>query len=122
MLVVVNQPHINSFKIEGTIDPSFLEELKKIFGSNLEIQQSEDEEYINIKDTNFYKEMSGLETLGSNMRFYRKLLKMTQTELAEKLKTSKQYVSDMERGYKAISKETAKKIAKIYNEPISFFI
>ena len=122
MLVVVNQPHINSFKIEGTIDPSFLEELKKIFGSNLEIQQSEDEEYINIKDTNFYKEMSGLETPGSNMRFYRKLLKMTQTELAEKLKTSKQYVSDMERGYKAISKVTAKKIAKIYNEPISFFI
>ena len=44
MLVVVNQPLINDFKIDGTLSYTFLENLRKEFGDSMKIiHQDEDE-------------------------------------------------------------------------------
>ena len=119
MLVVVNQPHINDFVISGTIDPAFLDSLKKKFGSSLTINE---DDYVDIESTDWYKDMKSMETPGDNMRTYRHILKLTQQELALKLGTSKQHVSDMERGNKPISKKTAKELAKIFDTSPARFI
>ena len=47
---------------------------------------------------------------------------MTQSELAEKLGTTKQAVSNMENGLRPISKKTAKELAAIFKVSVSNFI
>ena len=50
------------------------------------------------------------------------LVGMTQKELADKLDMTKQHVSDMERDKRAISKTTAKELAKIFKVSVARFI
>ena len=70
----------------------------------------------------FFKEAEASETPGKNMRLYRRNVKMTQAQLAEKLGTTKQAVSNMERGIRPISKKTTKELAKLFTVPVSNFI
>ena len=57
MLVVVNQPHINDFKIEGTLSSSFLDNLRKEFGDSMKIvKQDDDEGWVNVDDLDWFKE------------------------------------------------------------------
>ena len=120
MLVVVNQPHINDFRIEGTLSSTFLDNLRKEFGDSMKIVQ-DDEEWVDVRDLDWYREELAKETPGSNLRFYRKLAGMTQKELAEKLGMNKQHISDMERDRRSISKKTAKELAGIFKvSPVRF--
>jgi len=82
----------------------------------------EESEYIDIFETDWYKALEAEETPGGNLRFYRKLVKMTQSELAEKLGIVKQNVSNMENGKRTISKDMAKKLAKIFRTSPARFI
>ena len=122
MLVVVNQPLINDFRIEGMLSSSFLDNLRKEFGDSMKIiMQDEDEGWVNADDLDWYKEEIAKETPGSNLRFYRNLADMTQKELADKLGMTKQHVSDMERDKRAISKATAKKLGCLFKvSPVRF--
>ncbi len=122
MLVVVNQPLINDFRIEGMLSSSFLDNLRKEFGDSMKIiRQDEDEGWVNADDLDWYKEEIAKETPGSNLRFYRKLADMTQKELADKLGMTKQHISDMERDKRAISKATAKKLGSLFKvSPVRF--
>ena len=70
----------------------------------------------------FFKEAEASETPGKNMRLYRRNVKMTQAQLAEKLGTTKQAVSNMERGIRPISKNTTKELAKLFTVTVSNFI
>ena len=121
MLVVVNQPHINDFRIEGTLSSTFLDNLRKEFGDSMKIVQ-EDEGWVDVRDLDWYKEELAKETSGSNLRFYRKLAGMTQKELADKLGMTKQHVSDMERDKRAISRKTAKLLGGIFRISPARFI
>ncbi len=122
MLVVVNQPLINDFRIEGMLSSSFLDNLRKEFGDSMKIiRQDEDEGWVNADDLDWYKEEIAKETPGSNLRFYRNLADMTQKELADKLGMTKQHISDMEREKRAISKATAKKLGSLFKvSPVRF--
>ena len=120
MLVVVNQPHINNFTIQGTISDKDLQFLKKHFGESLSVRY--DEDLVDFHDADWFKEVEPELTPASNLAFYRKLMKMTQSELGEKLGVSKQVISDMEHDRRAISKETAKKLSKIFNVSVERFI
>ena len=120
MLVVVNQPHINNFTIRGTISGKDLEFLKKHFGESLTVKY--DDDLVDFHDTEWFSEVEPELTPTSNLVFYRKLMKMTQAELGEKLGVSKQVVSDMERGRRSISKKTAKKLSKIFSVSVERFI
>ena len=119
MLVVVNQPHTNNFRIEGTISPSFMEVLKKEFGDDLIV---DNDEWVVAEDTPWYKTLKETRTPAVNLNFYRTQKKMTQKALGEMLGVEKQYVSDMEHGRKEISKAMAKKLASIFNVSVSRFI
>ena len=56
MLVVVNQPHINNFTIQGTISAKDLAFLKNHFGENL-IIENDDDELVDFHDTDWFKEV-----------------------------------------------------------------
>ena len=57
------------------------------------------------------------------MKIYRQNQKMTQTKLGMELGgISKQNISHMERGTQGISKENAKKLAKLFNVSTDVFI
>ena len=123
MLVVVNQPLINDFRIEGTLSSTFLDNLRKEFGDDMKIvKQDDDEGWVDVDDLDWFKEAVAKETPGSNLRFYRKLVGMTQQGLAEKLGMSKHHISDMENNRRAISKKTAKELAKLFKVSPARFI
>ena len=119
MLVVVNQPHTDNFRIEGNISPSFMDVLRKEFGNNLQV---DDEEWIYVEDTDWYKTPKASRTPAANLKFYRTRKRMTQKSLGEVLGIEKQYVSDMEHGRKEISKMMAKRLADYFNVSVSRFI
>ena len=85
------------------------------------VQKDENEEWVDPTELDFYKEMKAEETPGKNLRFYRKLVGLTQKELAEKIGVSKQYVSDMEGDRRSISKKMAKELASLFHiSPVRF--
>lgn len=124
MLVVVNQPHIEGFRIEGNIPADILADLKKRYGSHLSVIQDEKDEDIfdDFRKTDFYREIKGDLTPAFNLSFYRRQRKMTQASLARILGVPRQVVCDMEHERRPISKAMAKRLAEIFDEPVSFFI
>ena len=121
MLVVVNQPHINDFKIEGTISPITLDSLKNMFGNYLKVKE-EDDEWVDFRDTDWYKEMRATYHPSFYLKYYRKKRKLTLKALAEKLDVLPQNISDMEHERRGISKSMAKKIAKVLDCPVGLLI
>ena len=77
---------------------------------------------VNAMEMDWFKELESEDTPGKNLRFYRKLVGMTQPELAKKLGTSKQSVSDMENDRKPISRKTAKELAALFDVSVARFI
>ena len=124
MLVVVSQPLINGrFRIEGDIPDSVLGFVEKEFGKeNISIKNDDGDELIDPFELDFFKDFNKRETPGGNLRFYRKLVGMTQAELAERLGTSKQAISGMENGRRSISKATAKELSRIFDVSVARFI
>ena len=78
--------------------------------------------YIDFKDSEWFREVEPDLTPESNLAFYRKLSGMTQGELAEKLGTTKQVISDMEHGRRSISKAVAKELSRIFDVSVERFI
>ena len=123
MLVVVNQHRTDNFKIEGDISPSSLDMLKRYYGNSLHVENdSQDNEWVNIDNTDWYKSMMEKYTPSLNLAFYRKEKKLTQANLGEMLGVPKQYVSDMEHERRTISKGMAKKISLALDCPVTLFI
>lgn len=128
MLAVVNQPPINDFKIEGTVEQRLLDIINAYFGPGvlkLCVQGEESEEdggWERMEDMDWYKETEKELTPAVSMRFYRQLHKLTQSELAGKLGVSKQHVSDMECGRRNISKKTAEALSAIFDVPAGRFL
>ena len=122
MLVVVNQPH-TSFRIEGDIPAAMLDYVDREFGKqNVSVLDDEGEVLLNPHDMDWFKEAEAEETPGKNLRMYRRFAKLTQPELARKLGTSRQAISNMENGIRPISKKTAKELARIFSVSVSNFI
>lgn len=121
MRIVVKEPYINDFTIEGSISPITLDNLKRLFGDSLQVIE-EDDEWVDIKETEWYKNMKERYTPAMNLAYYRKKEHLTQKQLGEMLGIQKQVVSDMEHERKSISKVMAKKIAKALDCPVALFI
>ena len=117
----VKTPH-TSIYIQGKIPSHILEMLRSEYGGDLKIYEG-DEEYIEITESDWYKEVAEIATPGDAMRIYRKNNKLTQEQLGKKLgNVSRQIVSNMERGTRSISLATAKKLSIIFNVPASRFL
>jgi len=124
MLAVVKKHRTNQplFEIRGDIPIKVVEYLKEEFGQDVEVLK-EDEEMVNIFETEWYKKISSTTTPGEVLRIYRENAKLTQEELGRKLgKFSRQKISDMERGKRNISKEVAKKFSLLFQVPVERFL
>ncbi|MGE5343056.1 MAG: helix-turn-helix transcriptional regulator [Candidatus Omnitrophota bacterium] len=96
-----NQP---LFEVRGNIPSVVLQYLKEQFGQDVDVL-SEDNQTVNITDTNWYKKVRATTTPGEVLKIYRENAALTQEELGLKIgKFSRQKVSDMERGKRTISK------------------
>ncbi len=124
MLAVVKKPHTKKtlFEIKGEIPSHVLQYLQKEFGQDVEVV-TEDEETVNIFETDWFHNIQKQITPGDILRISRENANMTQSELGEKLgKVTRQKVSDMEHNRRSISKDIAKKLSQIFNVPIERFL
>lgn len=118
MQVVVKTPHI---KVEGEIPEILVEYLRREFG-DVEIYDNDDE-LIEITESEWYKTIRGAITPGENVRVYRELHGLTQEELGVKLGNfTRQNISNMENGHRQISKTTAKKLAALFDVSVEKFL
>ena len=119
MLVAVRKPPID-FSITGIIPEKLISGLRKEYGDeNVRVDR---DDMVNAMEMDWVMELESEDTPGKNLRFYRKLVGMTQPELAKKLGTSKQFISDMENDRKPISRKTAKELAVIFNVSVARFV
>jgi len=99
-----------------------LSRLKKEYGRNLEIK-SDDEDFLDVFETTWFRRIDSKSTPGGNMRLYRENMGLTQVELGEKLgNIPRQNISAMEKNRRGISKEIAKKLAQVLKAPVERFL
>lgn len=119
MQVVVKKPRI---RLEGEISGSLVRFLRDQYGE-IEVIENEDDELIEVKNSDWYTSIRGTITPGENMRLYREMHDMTQDQLAEKLGTvTRQNISNMEHGHRSISKNMAKKLAEVFEVSVEKFV
>jgi DNA-binding XRE family transcriptional regulator len=119
MQAVVKTPHIE-INIKGEMIPQkLIYLLQEEYGDEVKVTENDEDNLINIVETQWYKGIKGKLTPGGVMRIYRENRAMTQTRLGELLGgIPRQHVSNMETGKRPISLNTAKKLAKLFNIPI----
>ena len=120
MLVVVKMPHTENLEIKGPVTKSFMDYLRNEYGEeniNTFTDGYEENESVDFRETAWYKETKAKQTPG-----YRDLCGMTQKQLAEKLGTCVQNISNMENDRRAISRETAKKLASLFRTSPAHFL
>jgi DNA-binding Xre family transcriptional regulator len=106
MLVVEKRRHIN-VEITGEGADKVIEILKtKLPG----LKVSDEDEYVNITDTDFWKETEKYETPGRALWTYRDNAGLTLTKLAEMTGIAKSHLSAMEHDKRSIGVATAKKL------------
>jgi DNA-binding XRE family transcriptional regulator len=120
MQVHVKTPR-TKIEMNGDIPEKIIAILKEFYGKKVSV--SDDDEFTNIKDSDWYKNIKAQISPGETVAFYRKMHKMTQKELGEKIGNfSKQNVSEIERNIRPVSKKAAKVIAEIFNISIDRLI
>ncbi len=121
MQALVKTPRTD-IRIQGEIPPRLLDVLRSEYGSRLKLSE-DDDECVEVTETKWYKETKAAASPGDVMRIYRENQQMTQAQLGERLGgVPRQLVSNMERGRRAISLATAKKLAVIFDVPVARFL
>lgn len=122
MQAVVKTPHIE-IKIKGDIPEKILTVLKEEYGKKCHLIKEDDDKLVDIFKTDWYKNIKEEKKPSDNLKIYRKINKITQEKLGELLGgIPKQHISNMENNIRPISKQTAKKLSKIFNVPVDRFI
>ena len=122
MQAVVKTPHID-ITIRGNIPEKLLSVLKKEYGRKVRIVDDSENTMLRAVDTDWYKKTKASIQPGENMKLYRELHKMTQAQLGEKLGgLPRQHISNMERGMRAISLATAKKLSAFFKVSVERFV
>jgi DNA-binding XRE family transcriptional regulator len=122
MLAVVKTPLIR-IHIRGQIPKQLVTVLKREYGEKMKLTKEDDDELVDVFQTDWYKRVKKGLTPGKNLKIYRQNLQMTQEQLGAKLgDIPKQFISNMENGIRPISKKTALKLAKIFKVSVARFI
>jgi len=118
----VKTPHTD-LRIKGFIPRPVLKVLKTEYGKSLEVKtDKDDDELVDFFETDFYKDFKKRMTPGDYVRMYRENMSLTQAALGEKVGMSRAYVCDVEHGRRAISKDIAKKLSKLFKISVSHLI
>ena len=119
MQVVVKKPHI---RIEGEVTRKLLEYLRHEY-RDVEVIEDEDEELVEVVNSDWYRALRSTISPGENLRIYRELHGLTQEELGKKLgRFTRQHISNMENGHKPISKAMVKKLAELFQVSVEKFM
>lgn len=120
MQAVVKTPHTEII-INGIVSNGILEALQQEYGNDLKIM--EDGKAVNVFETEWYRMVKANMKPGDYVRICQEKKGWTQTELGMMLGgIPRQHVSNMERGVRPISLQTARKLASIFDVEISKFI
>ena len=103
---------------------SLLSEIKERYGKKVRLVEPDNEKSISIHDSRWFKRVSGELTPGRTLRAYRENRGLSRADVAAGLGSAvrKTHVADMEAGRRGISKETAKRLARILNAPVERFL
>ncbi len=122
MQAVVKTPRIE-LQIKGEIPSKLISVLEEEFGTDLLVEEEQDDDVVNIFETDWYRQITSGMTPGNNLKIYRENSGWTQAQLGEKLQgVPRQHISNMERGIRPISKNTARKLAHIFRVSPDKFI
>ncbi|MGA2977374.1 MAG: helix-turn-helix transcriptional regulator [Spirochaetia bacterium] len=122
MLAVVKTPLIR-IHIRGQIPKQIVTVLKKEYGDKLKLTEEDDDELVDIFQTDWYTRVQKGLTPGKNLKIYRQNMHMTQAQLGAKIgNVPKQFISNMENGIRPISKKTAIRLAKVFKVSVAKFI
>ncbi len=89
----------------------------------MDIIENEDDELVEITRSDWYRDIRSQITPGENLRIYRKMHGLTQEALGNRLgNLTRQNISNMERGSRAISKRVAKKLAEQFDVSLEKFL
>ena len=122
MQAVVKTP-LTEIRIKGKIPERLLSVLKEEYGPEVQLIPEEDDERLDVFETDWYRGTKERLSPGKNMRLYRQNRGMNQSELGELLGgIPRQHVSNMERGSRPISKKVALKLSKVFATSVEKFI
>ena len=122
MQAVVKTPHIE-INIKGDIPTRLLSVLEEEYGESVLLSEADDDEVVNIFQTDWYRDIRSTTTPGDNLRIYRENHGLTQAKLGELLGgIPRQHISNMERGTRSISLKTARKLGEIFQVSPEKFI
>lgn len=121
MLAIAKTPHID-LRIHGYIPPNLLSLLKEEYGRSLHVVHEDDDEWVDWDSTDLAKELKARRTPGKAIRIYRENFRWTQAQLGEKLGVKASFVSDMENGRRAVSKQMAKTLSKLFGISVERFV
>ncbi len=122
MLAVVKTPH-TEIRIKGRIPKRLMAVLRHEYGSKVRLVSEAEEEKVDIFQTDWYRSIKAKMTPGKNLRVYRQIRGMTQSELGTLLgDVPRQHVSNMESGSRPISKKMALRLAAIFDTSVEKFI
>jgi len=122
MQAVVKMPHIE-INIKGEIPPKLLSVLEEEYGQDIEITEEDDEELVDVFETDWYREIKARMIPGDSLRTYRENFGLTQAELGKRLgNIPRHHIFNMEHGTRNISLKMAKKLSKIFNISLERFI
>lgn len=122
MRAVVKTP-LTEIRIKGKIPERLLSVLKEEYGPEVQLIPEEDDERLDVFETDWYRGTKERLSPGKNMRLYRQNRGMNQSELGELLGgIPRQHVSNMERGSRPISKKVALKLSKVFATSVEKFI
>jgi plasmid maintenance system antidote protein VapI len=89
----------------------------------VDVIENEEDELVEITKSDWYRDIRRHISPGENMRIYRELHGLSQENLGRKLgRFTRQNVSSMERGHRAISKPVAKKLAEVFDVSVEKFL
>jgi DNA-binding XRE family transcriptional regulator len=123
MQAVVKTPHIEISIRGAAIPPKLINVLREEYGKKLSLVEDQDEKFIDVFETKWFKSMKSKMTPGVYIRICRKKKGLTQRQLGEALGgIPAQNISGMERGTRAISLAMAQKLSAFFQTGVEKFI
>jgi len=107
------------FTISGNVPVFYMDLTRRLFPM---IKENDDDELIEVSESNWYKKMQATVKPGDTLRSLRTMRKMKRKELAEKLGIESRRISDMENGQVLIDKKMAMKLGKALNINYKHFL
>ena len=121
MLAVAKTPR-TELLIQGYIPEAVLYVLRREYGKALKLTPEPADELIDWETSSLKKKLDAESKPGDGVWVYRENRGWTQRELVEKLGVKASFVSDLENGRRAISKQMAKELAKIFKVSVAHFV